>query len=539
MTAGDFVLAVYVAAACVCVAVAAAAWHRRPVAWAARPLAVAMGVCALYAVAAVGVAAMTRTASVPAAHGVIFTWTLSSLLLWSGLLAPPFLCLCRAVSDHVWRPSRRLLALLAIQPAVVAAAVATDPWLHLVVARWETTPGDLWPRWSHGPLFWPASAVTYGVGAVGVAVLVRAMFNSRGVARRQLASVLVSALFPAVGGMLTASVFAGRTAPDLTPACLAVAGVLTAYALLRQQALRLVPVARSRVMDHLTDGVVVLDRLGRVLDVNPAARRLLVPGTRGLPAQLEAVADPAASAPGGGGVPSGEFPVDHPDGGMVLDVRSERMDDGHGRVLAEIVVIRDVTEWHTQRMRLAEANANLSRQIHTIDRLREELAEQAVRDPLTGLHNRRYLSRALGFEMARVRADGLELSLVVIDLDHFKRVNDEHGHDVGDAVLAAAADALRAGLRATDTLVRFGGEEFVALLPGAGLDTATERAEHLRAACRGIAVPGRDGPVRVTASAGVATARPGDNETTLLKAADEALYLAKAAGRDRVVLAGA
>ncbi|MFN8123120.1 MAG: diguanylate cyclase [Thermoleophilia bacterium] len=535
MTADDLVIGVYAAAVTGCVAVAAVSWRRRAGSWAARPLAFGMAVCALYAAAALAVALMMRAG--PAPGDALFTVTLSSLLLWSSLLGAACWCLCRVVADAGWRPRRRVLAVLAVQPSVTAAAVATDPWLHGVLEGWRAGHGDVWPRWTAGPLFWPLSAVTYAVALSGLAVLLRAMVQSRGIGRRQSATVLLAALLPGAGGLATAVLLADRNAPDLTPACMAATGVLTAYALFRQGALRLVPVARSRVMDHLADGVLVLDRSGRVLDMNPAARRLLVPGTRGLPHALEAVAEDGADGVAAGGVPSGEYPVDRPDGGLVIDVRAEPMDDGHGRPVGTVVVMRDVTESHTQRVRLAEANASLTAQIQTIDRLRGELAEQAVRDPLTGLHNRRYLNRALtrALDVAAVR--GSHLSLVVLDLDHFKAVNDTHGHDVGDAVLVAAAEALRAGVRASDTLVRFGGEEFLVLLPGAGPDIVVERAEQLRLRCLEVAVAAPTGTVRVTASAGVATARPGDTPATLVKAADEALYRAKAAGRNRLMLA--
>lgn len=343
MTADDLVIGVYAAAVTGCVAVAAISWRRRADAWAARPLAFGMAVCALYAAAALAVALMMRGGPAPA--GTVFTITLASLLLWSGLLGSTCWVLCRVVADAGWRPSRRTLGLLAAQPAVAAVAVATTPWLHGVLDGWRAAPGDVWPRWTAGPLFWPLSAVTYAVALAGLAVLVRAMAQSRGVARRQSATILLAALLPGAGGLATAVLLADRTAPDLTPACMAATGVLTAYALFRQGALRLVPVARSRVMDHLADGVLVLDRAGRVLDMNPAARRLLAPGTRGLPPALESVAEAGMIA--AGAVPSGEYPVDRPDGGLVLDVRAEPMDDGHGRPVGTVIVMRDVTDSHT------------------------------------------------------------------------------------------------------------------------------------------------------------------------------------------------
>lgn len=167
-------------------------------------------------------------------------------------------------------------------------------------------------------------------------------------------------------------------------------------------------------------------------------------------------------------------------------------------------------------------------------RLREALHEQATRDPLTGLLNRRYLDEALPRELARCQREQRKLSLVMLDLDHFKQVNDRWGHEAGDAVLAQLADILQRQLRASDLACRFGGEEFIIVMPGASLSEARERIEK-------IARHVRETPIHlahaslppVTFSAGLAEAfRHGDNSESLLRAADQALYIAKAEGRD-------
>jgi diguanylate cyclase (GGDEF)-like protein len=155
----------------------------------------------------------------------------------------------------------------------------------------------------------------------------------------------------------------------------------------------------------------------------------------------------------------------------------------------------------------------------------------ALLDPLTGLPNRSALADRFEELRRQAERDDAPLALVVLDLDHFKRVNDEHGHDRGDAVLKDVADALRGAIRTFDPIYRVGGEEFVLLLPGADLAAGREVAQRLR---RAIAAR-RPGGLRVTASLGVAAARGAEIEfDALFRAADQALYSAKAAGRDRV-----
>jgi len=183
---------------------------------------------------------------------------------------------------------------------------------------------------------------------------------------------------------------------------------------------------------------------------------------------------------------------------------------------------------------------------HLRQRVRQSVA-YAMTDPLTGLYNRRYLSTQGRALVEEAVSRGRQLSLLVMDLDFFKRVNDTFGHDVGDEVLREVARRLRGQVRKMDMVCRIGGEEFVVLLPGAGPQTATRVAERLR---RVIAEqpfsirPGDGGEAitfNMTVSAGLASTGCGDGEETLeglLKRADAALYQAKDSGRNQVVLAG-
>jgi two-component system cell cycle response regulator len=162
--------------------------------------------------------------------------------------------------------------------------------------------------------------------------------------------------------------------------------------------------------------------------------------------------------------------------------------------------------------------------------------EAAVIDPLTGLHNRRYLDAKLEPLVRRVAAGRLSLSALALDLDHFKALNDSYGHDSGDCVLREFARRLSVTVRPLDLVCRTGGEEFVVLMPGTSGDLAAIAAERLRRRVVGAPFPiAPERSVEVTVSIGVAAARSNDTATGLLKRADEALYRAKAAGRNRVM----
>ncbi len=164
----------------------------------------------------------------------------------------------------------------------------------------------------------------------------------------------------------------------------------------------------------------------------------------------------------------------------------------------------------------------------------EDLARLAREDALTRLPNRRAFDEALSREVARAERSGVPLAAVVLDVDHFKRVNDAHGHAAGDAVLAAVAARASAALRAGDLFARLGGEEFGVLLPGADLAAAAEAAERIRAAVGGAPIAAGGRSLVVTVSLGCAALDPGEAGWTLVARADARLYAAKAAGRDRV-----
>jgi diguanylate cyclase (GGDEF)-like protein/PAS domain S-box-containing protein len=170
-----------------------------------------------------------------------------------------------------------------------------------------------------------------------------------------------------------------------------------------------------------------------------------------------------------------------------------------------------------------------------VQALQERLREQATHDPLTGLYNRRYLEETLGRELILAGRQGHPVSMIMGDLDHFKAVNDHYGHLGGDEVLRTFGDLMKRQVRGSDIYCRYGGEEFLLVLPQMSTENAVKRAEQLRSAMAAVPVPYDGSSIAVTASFGVATfPRDGLTGDELIAAADGALYAAKAAGRNRV-----
>lgn len=188
----------------------------------------------------------------------------------------------------------------------------------------------------------------------------------------------------------------------------------------------------------------------------------------------------------------------------------------------------------------ARVNTQIKRKRCT-DRLRYNVTrsmELAVTDPLTGLYNRRHMDKQLEIHVANAAARGKPVSLLTVDVDFFKPINDTHGHDVGDRVLQELAVRLKAQVRAIDLCCRMGGEEFVVILPETDLQVGFTVAERLRRNIAGKAfnAGAKQGPLSITVSIGVAAYESAaDTPASILKRADEALYEAKRAGRNRVV----
>lgn len=215
--------------------------------------------------------------------------------------------------------------------------------------------------------------------------------------------------------------------------------------------------------------------------------------------------------------------------------------DGAGEVSHFIAIKQDVTARRKAEEALQAAHEELAEKVAQIESLNLQLREKSIRDPLTGLHNRRFFEEVADREVAAAVRRVEPISVLMLDLDHFKRINDEHGHEAGDLTLQRVAEQFSRYARRTDLVCRFGGEEFVVILTGADLRTAVARAEEWRSLIERTDIVTTAGTVlRCTVSVGVAAFV--DREETIasaLRRADAALYEAKRRGRNQVFAATA
>jgi diguanylate cyclase (GGDEF)-like protein/PAS domain S-box-containing protein len=476
--------------------------------------------------------------------------TLQKQLFWLncsalGVVIIPvtFLTFSLQVSRNERFLTRRLLYVLAVEPAISLLLVWTNDFHHLV-----HSPAQLWVtdglpglHWSPGLWYWADIVYVYLITIAGVWMLVRSLPHNGDLHRWQIGTILAGACIPLFAIPFDASPLStemGRL--DISPLLFTFSGLLYFYALSRQKFLDLIPVAHSRLIKSMTDGVLVIDLQERVVDINPAACQFL-----GITV-AQAIGRRSKDILTGWEEITRPFWDQHEvrteievkqDIPRYLDLSITPLIDPRKHTTGRMIVFRDVTTRKRDEAALKNVNKQLQEQLTEIRTLRDKLHEQATRDPLTNLFNRRYLDEMLAQELARAEREDYPVSVIMLDVDRFKRVNDTFGHKVGDETLQALATLIVLHIRRFDVACRYGGEEFVIVMPGVSVETAYERAEMIRRAFPKSDLPSIRKEARPTLSFGVA-AYPchGLNSDQLLKSADTALYAAKNSGRNRSVI---
>jgi diguanylate cyclase (GGDEF)-like protein/PAS domain S-box-containing protein len=331
----------------------------------------------------------------------------------------------------------------------------------------------------------------------------------------------------------------GTAQLDLTPIAFGFTGILLTYSVIRKRIMNIVPVARTRIIESMSDGILVLDSQNRIVDINPAMENFLnrKPDTLlGKPASeaMELWIDRDGSLFNSQETHTELRIPDSPS--RYLDLRVTPLYNSDQHLTGRLMVFRDVTERKLVEKKLRLANDRLQSQLIEIGTLQSKLRAQAIHDPLTDVFNRRYLDETFDRELARAAREDYPVSVIMLDIDHFKKINDSYGHEAGDIVLKTLARNLVARNRRGDFVCRFGGEEFVVVMPNMPVETAYQRAQELRAALNSMRVPYGRFHLTMTISMGIASyPANGMDRESVLRSADRAMYAAKQAGRDHIM----
>ena len=423
-------------------------------------------------------------------------------------------------------------------PALTLGMVWTNE-LHGLI--WSSfSPGPVEENvlvYHHGAVYWVYTAYLYAV-ALGInLVLFRKFRQTQGIFRMQILTMAIGSLFPALAGAVYLLNINPIHGLDWTPVSMVGTGAAFAWSVFRLNLLDLMPVARETLIEQIQDGIVVLDPQDRVVDLNPAARLLLsLKATEAIGQPVDAIfstalpdLDPSTSI-------EIRLEGNHP---KDLEMRTTLLYGPSDLIAGRLLLLYDITRRKEVEQSLQEANRLLQEQLERNRSLQAQLREEAIRDPLTGLFNRRYLDEMLVREISRAVRESKPVSFLLLDADHFKRINDSFGHQTGDIVLQKLAEIIRLNTRCEDIACRFGGDEFIIIMPGADSQAAGLRAEALRIQFDSAIIPEVADGLSFSFSAGVATFPVhGDNITSIIRACDEALYSAKSNGRNRVEVWG-
>jgi len=431
----------------------------------------------------------------------------------------------------------RVLLLSPIEPLLTLFFLWTDSYHGLFYGKNPLAGATLF---NGGLWFWVNIVYSYGLVLVSVYFLVEAYRQSPHIYKGQARVILAGALLPWAVNTLSLAGIEFLPGLDTTPLAFTLTGFAFAYGTRHYRLLDILPVARNTLIESMADGVLVLDSQNRLVDINPAGLRMLQ--FSGVPpigrSAVHLFSPWPALTEHFREVKEGHFQVEI-DGNppRFIDLLIAPLHHHKQQSTERLLVLRDITRLKRTEIALREANGKLQEQVIRIETLQAKLQEQATRDPLTVLFNRRYLGERLEEEVSLAEERGQTLCLLILDIDNFKQFNDTHGHGAGDVLLQSLAEILQSGIRADDIACRYGGEEFVVVLPGAEIPEATRRGEDLRLALEQMTVVYQGALLRTTLSVGLA-AYPlhAGNVADLLRKADEALYRAKGGGRNRVVV---
>lgn len=437
-------------------------------------------------------------------------------------------------------------AALWIIPIISLAFLFSETWFSLYyqsIKPFDENGGPL--VIGRGPWYGIQLILSYGLLIAGLVLFTWHMFRMWGLYRRQVLFFLVGIIVP-VGVNLFYQVGAKAspqfyTPIDLTPISLTLTAGFISIGVFGLRMFDLIPIARNVVFENIPEMVLVVDAYNRVLDINRTAEEWLRKPAKeiigydlmktlglwpGLAVHFQSTNDvrEEINVPG---VPP-----------RTLELIISPLRNNNGELEGRVILARDISGRKSMETELKNTNQALKARIAEVDALRAKLQEQTIRDPLTGLYNRRHLAVVLDDEVVHTQKTASVLSITVIDLDYFKNFNDSYGHKGGDVVLLAFARFLTNRVHEDDTICRYGGEEFVIVMPNTSLESALEQVQNWINSLQTKTFEYKGKTLhQLTMSVGIA-AYPvhGADGEAVLQAADQALYQSKANGRNQVTV---
>ena len=412
--------------------------------------------------------------------------------------------------------------LLAVFTFLTLGIVFTNELHHWYWTKIYVLPGFPETQSEHGFYFWVYAAGIYSLVLTSVVIYINYYRSVPAMFRRQAVLMVLGGFLP-LGTRILEDFLGWDPFPKIDNVILflLLSAILFALSLFRFGALELVPIAHNLIVRNISSGILVLDGLGRIVEINPFAQKLVgLESEHVIGKSLDAV---LKHWPTIGYSPQlreqyeHEISLQHEENSLYFLAKISPIRNERDKVMGHVIVLVDITDH-----KMAE----------------KELERLARTDVLTGVTNRRHFFELAETEFARARRYDHPLAVILLDVDHFKRVNDQYGHLAGDQILQMVAREAKEHLRSTDIFARYGGEEFICLLPEQDQDGALKMAERIRRRVEQSNAEFEGQSINVTASIGLALLKRETDRTLerLIDRADEALYQSKAMGRNRVSL---
>jgi diguanylate cyclase (GGDEF)-like protein/PAS domain S-box-containing protein len=471
---------------------------------------------------------------------------LTDKILWSkwgylGVHLTPglFLLFSLAYTGQKRWLTRRNILLLFLVPVITIVLAATNEWHHLIWTGF--TPGPTGTNsyiYSHGIWFWVATIYINSLLFLGTLFMLRYALRSKEIYLYQTIAIVIAILPPWISFLIYLSSSNPFPGLDFTAVAFGFTGSILVFIILHWRFLDIIPVAREILVEEMVDGVLVLDEKNRIIDINMTAKRLFgFEASHPIGKRIDAVlADwPDITNHLDNYSNSENVITIHSPQIHHIDIRVSPLQKRGSNLPGRLIVVRDVTKGKQAEEALRQANQALQEKLAEIEKLQHQLREQSIHDPLTNLFNRRLLEETLEKEFARAQRGNYSVIVMIIDVDHFKQLNDTHGHKAGDQVLIALANFLLSAVRQGDSIYRYGGDEFLIITAGIRPEEIQNRAESLCLGFKALPIEYEEIDLRTTISIGVACYPQHARKVhEIIQAADAAMYAAKRAGGNRV-----
>jgi diguanylate cyclase (GGDEF)-like protein/PAS domain S-box-containing protein len=450
-------------------------------------------------------------------HETAFLWTMVRMV---GVILSPvaWFFLVIRYTERPFLSSRRNIILVLIIPVLSIILYLTNNYHHWFVEQihyLQVRAFLIDETWDLGPYFTIHVLYSYSLIVIGDLILLREAVQIADRFRRQAIAIVLATVIPLLINLSYITHFIPSLKVNYDPLGFVLTGLILGWGIFFNELFDLSPIARNILVDNMVDGMIVINSKEQIVDLNPAAENILlvdknVIGTPINTLLLDHVLPPLSAL-----IPSERYHYEkkRENGEQLFYELQVSSIYGHQASRGKLLTIRNVTE-----QKLVE----------------KQLQEIAITDALTGLANHRHFYDLLNQEEERSKRTGKPFSLLMFDIDHFKKVNDTHGHLVGDQVLRQIAVIGKESLRSYDRLCRYGGEEFAAILPESGLDSACATAERLRKAVHAHDFNLDGLSLKLTISLGISAYDPNKPLAllALVDSADKAVYHSKANGRN-------